>query len=143
VRRQKNLPAPAPNRHLIATASKKRPEFFLAAVRTNATRAWWSTSSDPGFVGAESNPAAFWRLTALAVSSLRGASLRSANPRVLGYVRTEEQNKNLRKKIELVTASSTEPRYEMLKKKPVNLTPELDQVDRVFSVRSRGGPYVG
>jgi hypothetical protein len=61
----------------------------------------------------------------------------------LGYVRTEEQNKNLRKKIELVTASSTEPRYEMLKKKPVNLTPELDQVDRVFSVRSRGGPYVG
>jgi hypothetical protein len=27
VRRQKNLPAPAPNRHLIATASKKRPEF--------------------------------------------------------------------------------------------------------------------
>ncbi|HWY83039.1 MAG TPA: hypothetical protein VNY10_14130 [Roseiarcus sp.] len=30
--------------------------------------------------------------------------------------KTEEQNKTLRKKIELATASSTEPRYEMLKK---------------------------
>jgi hypothetical protein len=32
-------PCLAPNRHLIATASKKLPEYFLAAVRTNATRA--------------------------------------------------------------------------------------------------------
>jgi hypothetical protein len=63
VRLQKNLPAPAPNRHLIATASKKRPEFSLAAVRTNATRAWWSTSSDPGFVGAKKSNSLGLRLS--------------------------------------------------------------------------------
>jgi chromosome segregation ATPase len=55
----------------------------------------------------------------------------------------EEQNKNLRKKIALATASSTEPRYEMLKQNKVNLSSEQNLVDRVVLAHPGGNPYVG